>query len=173
MKPFRSSRPALRHFLPLAGVLLAAGAWAAPLQDSPYRRIMKSHPGGSPRFIRVEAVPKAHPESVVSPSEPEPEKVRQKACEGLEKTSFPCAKSKRETLQYVVRLTYHVQNMQPFGLGRRSEDPPQDSDHELVWRFTVMRQGEEKPLFRSVELKDRIQFWTFNVTYWMKRYFSE
>jgi len=36
-----------------------------------------------------------------------------------------------------------------------------------------MRQGEEKPLFRSVELKDRIQFWTFNVTYWMKRYFSE
>ena len=43
----------------------------------------------------------------------------------------------------------------------------------LERRFTLARAGDGEVLFRSVQFRRHIQFWRFDVKYWVKRYFSE
>ena len=178
----------LRTFLPFLLAFFLAGC-AAPLADSPYRRVMKAQAGPPPHFVRAEAAPQSPPESVLSPSEPGPGMVREAACEALGLTPFVCAdpKNPEEKPGYVLRLAYHVREMRVLrtpgrdvlgmvGSGGRvfgDHDPPQDSNHEIVWRFTLARAGDGEVLFRSVQFRRHIQFWRFDVKYWVKRYFSE
>ena len=178
----------LRTFLPFLLSFFLAGC-AAPLADSPYRRVMKAQAGPPPHFVRAEAAPQSPPESVLSPSAPEPAMVREAACEALGPTSFVCAdpKNPKERPAYVLRVAYYVRDLRPFrspgmdvlgmvGSGGRvfgDHDPPQDAAHELVWRFTLARAGDGEVLFRSVQFQRHIQFWRFDVKYWIERHFSE
>ena len=151
---------------------------------------MKTRPAAGPRFVRVEAAAEPGPWPVVSPSEPSPEAVREAACEALAPTPFPCADPGKpgEAPAYLLRLAYHVregyalrsspgqrarQSVLSGGMVFGEHDPPQDAAHELVWRFALTRLGEETPLFQSGAFHRHIQFWRFDVGYWLRRYFSE
>jgi hypothetical protein len=174
---------------PLLFMLLLGGCAAAPLADSPYQRIVKARPGAGPHLVQVSALPQSPPEAVVSPSEPEPEMIREAACEALAGTPFPCAnpENPRERPQYHLQIAYYVRDMEPsrspglrilgmVGSGGRvfgDHDPPQDADHEIVWRFTLTRPGEGGPDFQSETFSEPIQYWRFDIQHWLGRYFSE
>lgn len=173
-----------------AGTLLLGGC-AAPLADSPYQRIVKPQGGLSPHFVRVEASVQPGSYSVVSPSEPSAAQVREAVCQALGSTPFPCADpaNPRERPEYILRLTYYVREMWTYrsmGGGRGilgavqsggrvfgDHDPAQDAAHEIVWRFTLARAEGGEALFRSEAFRRHVQFWSFDVKYWIERHFSE
>lgn len=182
--------PRLSRLISAALLLLAplVGGCAAPLADTPYRRLAASGIGPGPHLIRVEALPAEPAEAVVSPGEPHPEMVREAACEALQGTPFVCAdpRDPRARPEYVMHVIYHVRDARPrspgmdflrmMGSGGRvfgDHDPPQDAGHEIVWRFDVARAAGAEPVFRSHAFTERLQYWRFDMTHWLARHFSE